>query len=62
MKYYYNEQTKALLVDENDYTSYLTDRGYIEVTKEFYDEKEKELIEKFLKEKESEQEEQTVEA
>lgn len=43
MKYYYNEETKALLIDENEYTPYLADRGYEEITKEEYDEKSEEL-------------------
>lgn len=47
MKYYYNEQTKALLIDENEYTPYLADRGYREVTKEFYDRKSEEQAEKY---------------
>jgi len=47
MKYYYNKETKYLLIDENDYTPYLVDRGYVEVTKEFYDEKSEELAKEF---------------
>lgn len=51
IKYYYNEKTNTLCVDTNSYTSYLVDRGYKEVTKEFYDEKSKEkelsIIEKW---------------
>lgn len=47
MKYYYNEQTKAFLIDENDYTPYLADKGYVEVIKEFYDEKSEELAKEF---------------
>jgi hypothetical protein len=43
MKYYYNEKTQLLLIDANEYTPYLTDRGYHEVTKEFYDEKTQEI-------------------
>lgn len=47
MKYYYNPSTNLLLIDENDYTPYLADRGYEEVTKEFYDAKSAELAEQF---------------
>lgn len=39
IKYYYNDTTKSLCIDTNEYTPYLKDRGYREVTKEFYDEK-----------------------
>lgn len=39
IKYYYNDTTEALCIDTNEYTPYLEDRGYREVTKEFYDEK-----------------------
>lgn len=37
MKYYFNYKTSALLIDENEYTPYLADRGYFEITKEEYD-------------------------
>lgn len=47
MKYYYNEQTDTLCIDPNPYTAYLADRGYREVTKEFYDEKSAEQMEKY---------------
>lgn len=50
MKYYYNEQTDTLCIDPNPYTAYLADRGYKEVTKEFYDTKSKELDEKYKQE------------
>lgn len=43
MKYYYNEETKALLIDTNEYTPYLAERGYIEITKEEYEEKSQEM-------------------
>ena len=39
MKYYYNRIKDLLLVDETNYTPYLTDRGYEEITKEEYDQK-----------------------
>ena len=45
MKYYINYEKNRTLIDENDYTPYLKDRGYIEVTKEQYDQKNKELRE-----------------
>ena len=37
MKYYYNQEKDILLIDENDYTPYLKDRGYHEITKQEYD-------------------------
>ena len=37
MKYYYNENKDLLLIDENDYTPYLADRGYTEITKQEYE-------------------------
>ena len=43
MKYYINYEKNRTLIDENDYTPYLKDRGYVEVTKEEYDSKNKEL-------------------
>ena len=45
MKYYINREKNILLIDENEYTSYLADRGYEEITKEEYDQKNKELVE-----------------
>lgn len=36
MKYYYNEQTNSLLIDANDFTPYLTRRGYVEISEEEY--------------------------
>ena len=50
MKYYYNKETKYLLIDENDYTPYLKDRGYEEITKEEYDRISEEQYEKYKKE------------
>ena len=47
MKYYYNEQTDTLCIDPNPYTAYLADRGYHEVTKEFYDRKSAEQAERY---------------
>ena len=44
MKYYINYETGALLIDENEYTPYLADRGYTEISKELYDEKSEELL------------------
>ena len=44
MKYYYNRTKDLLLVDENNYTPYLTDRGYEGITKEEYDQKLKEKL------------------
>ena len=46
MKYYVNRTTGLLLVDENEYTPYLADRGYEEITKAEYDELEQEMIER----------------
>ena len=37
MKYYINYENNSLLIDENDYTPYLKDRGYTEISKEEYD-------------------------
>lgn len=36
MKYYINKKYDRLLVDPNEHTSYLKDRGYEEITKEEY--------------------------
>lgn len=47
IKYYYNEKTDMLCIDTNLYTPYLAGNGYIEVTKEFYDEKSKEQEERY---------------
>ena len=35
---YYKHSSGRLLIDINDYTPYLADRGYVEITKEEYDE------------------------
>ena len=51
MKYYYNKQTNRFLIDENESTSYLKNKGYEQITKEQY-EKEHEQIDEcelFLK-------------
>ena len=50
MKYYINYETKRTLIDENEYTPYLKDRGYKEVSKEQYDAMNAE-IEKLMEEK-----------
>lgn len=50
MKYYINRETENLLIDENDYTPYLSVRGYEEITKEEYDRKNEELAELFEQE------------
>lgn len=50
MKYYVNRTTGLLLVDENEYTPYLADRGYEEITKAEYDELEQEMIERMEEE------------
>lgn len=47
MKYYENIQTGKLLIDENDYTPYLADRGFIEITKERYEQRSAELEAEF---------------
>ena len=47
MKYYENIQTGNLLIDENDYTPYLSDRGFIEITKERYEQRSVELEDEF---------------
>ena len=52
MKYYINRKKDILLIDENNYTPYLKDRGYEEITKEEYDRKSKELVKKYNKEEE----------
>ena len=49
MKYYINRERETLLIDENDYTPYLADRGYEEITKEEYDQKSEEFAEKYRK-------------
>lgn len=54
MKYYINKKTGSLLIDENDYTPYLADRGYEEITKEEYDQKNEEMAERFRREHEAE--------
>ena len=43
MKYYVNRETGNILIDENDYTPYLAARGYEEISKEEYDQKNAEL-------------------
>ena len=48
MKYYINREKEMLLKDENN-TPYLTARGYEEITKEEFEEKQKEFIEKHKK-------------
>ena len=55
MKYYINREKELLLIDVNDYTPYLKDRGYEEITKEEYDIKNKELEEKFKRENQEEE-------
>ena len=60
MKYYYNPTTKNVLIDENDYTPYLADRGYVEVTKEVFDEKSEELS-RLFREKHPEEFEDEIE-
>lgn len=50
MKYSVNRITGLLLVDENDYTPYLQDRGYEEITKAEYDALEQEMIERMEEE------------
>ena len=45
LKYYINRETKRLLIDENEYTSYLKDKGYEEISKEEYDIKNQEHLE-----------------
>jgi len=47
MKYYINRKTGHILKDINDYTPYLEDRGYEEITKAEYDILEAKLIENF---------------
>lgn len=54
MKYYINRETDTLLIDPNEFTPYLADRGYIEITKEEYDAKSEEQLEKYRKEHEEE--------
>ena len=38
MKYYINNETGLLLIDPNEYTSYLEEKGYEEITEEKYNE------------------------
>ena len=52
MKYYINYEKNITLIDENEYTPYLKDRGYTEVSKEEYDAKNEELAQQFEKENE----------
>lgn len=47
MKYYFNSEKEILLIDTNEYTPYLTQRGYHEISKEEYDRLNVELAEKF---------------
>lgn len=37
MKYYVNREAERLLIDVNDYTPYLAQNGYVEISKEEYD-------------------------
>lgn len=46
MKYYINREKRILLIDENEFTPYLADRGYEEITKDEYERKSEEYIEK----------------
>lgn len=50
MKYYINYEKNLTLIDENDYTPYLAERGYVEVTKEEFDTKNKELEQQYAQE------------
>ena len=52
MKYYVNRETNLLLRDENNYTPYLQDRGYEEITKNEYDELKNLLLAKMQEEEE----------
>lgn len=54
MKYYINNETGLLLIDPNEYTSYLKDRGYEEITEEKYNE----ILQEQIEEPEEEEEEE----
>lgn len=47
MKYYINREKEILLIDENNFTPYLSDRGYEEISQEEYEAKSIEFAEKY---------------